>query len=369
VVAALVVSAQMSIWTSDALGLEGGRTVHAFLLALITVPLLVRRRWPLVVLLVVTMAATLQYQLGGDVFQPWFAILLALYAVAAHAELTAAAAGAGVVAVLVLAIDVPRLLKAGEPVGDVVPAWFFLGGVWAFGRWMRHRRRITDELLARTEAAERDRAEQAALAVAEERARIAHELHDLVAHSMSVIVIQSQAGQRSLPRDPAAAGRALCAIETTARQGVGELRRLLELLTSEGGADVSPQPRLKDLDDLVSKVRSAGLRVDVHVFGELGGLSAGVDLAAYRIVQEALTNVLKHASASTARVALRVEGTCLDIEVIDDGRGEEKERDGGHGLVGMRERATLYGGEVVAHGLPGQGFRVHARLGIGAGAA
>ena len=361
VVAVLVVWSQTWVWAVASEDIAGGRTVHAVLVAAATLPLFVRRYRPLLVLLLVFGAGWLHNELGGTSGPLWFTLCLALYALGAHGDRWSVIAGSAVVAAGVLAIDVPRLL-AGAPVDEVLPAWFILSGLVGLGRWIRHRRRETDALATRAVTAERDRAEHAARAVADERALIARELHDLVAHSMGVIVIQSQAGQRSVETDPEAARRALSAIESSGRQGMAELRRLLGLLTGPDDDSVAPQPSLRELDELVGQVRAAGVPVEIEVSGDVLALPAGVDLAAYRIVQEALTNVLKHAGRAVARVTVRAACGVVDVEVCDDGRGAE--RPGlGHGLVGMRERAALYGGSVEAENLPGSGgYRVHARL-------
>ena len=367
VVTALVVSGQLSAWTSDAAAIAADRPVHALLLAAITVPLYVRRLWPLPVLLLVLGATWMQFQLAGEVYQPWFAVLLALYAVAAHGGRREALVGAAATAVQVLAVDVPKL-AAGDPVDEVLPAWFVLAGVWGLGRWIRHRHRETADLQSRALAAEREGAEQAARAVAEERARIARELHDLVAHSMGVIVIQAQAGQRAIDAEPESARAALASIETSGRQGMAELRRLLGLLTSPHDSTVSPQPGLGDLPALVDRLRAAGIPVDVEVDGELDALPAGVDLAAYRIAQEALTNILKHAGRARVRLVVRYGPGTVHLEIVDDGRGaaagaSSARRSGsGHGLVGMRERAALYDGALEAGPRPGGGYRVAATL-------
>jgi len=362
VVTALVVSGQVSVWTADSGPLAEDRPVHALLLAAVTVPLYVRRSHPLSVLLLVLGATFVQFQLGGAVFQPWFAVLLGLYAVAAHAALREAVVGGVAVAAMVLAVDVPKL-AAGDPVDEIFPAWFVLAGTWGLGRWIRHRHRVTEQLEARAATAERESAEQAARAVEDERARIARELHDLVAHSMGVIVIQSQAGQRSLDTRPEVAREALASIETAGRQGMAEMRRLLGLLTGAADRTVVPQPRLAGLGELVDRVRAAGIPVELTVDGEVASLPAGVDLAAYRIVQEALTNVLKHAGPATARVLVRAGCGVVDVEVCDDGRGAASPGFG-HGLVGMRERAALYGGTVETGELPGGGYQVRARLAV-----
>jgi signal transduction histidine kinase len=362
VVTALVVSGQLSVWTADTAAIAADRPVHALLLAAITVPLYVRRARPLPVLLVVLGATWVQYELAGAVFQPWFAVLLGLYAVAAHGGRGEALVGAAATAVQVLAVDVPKL-AAGDPVDEVLPAWFVVAGLWGLGRWIRHRHRETADLQSRALTAEREGAEQAARAVADERARIARELHDLVAHSMGVFVIQAQAGHRAIDCAPESARAALASIETAGRQGLAEMRRLLGLLTSPHDSTVSPQPGLGDLPALVDRLRASGVPVDLQLDGEVDALPAGVDLAAYRIVQEGLTNVLKHAGPATARVVVRATRGAVDVEVRDDGHGRDGHRTaGGHGLVGMRERAALYGGWGEAGDLPPGGFRVHARL-------
>jgi signal transduction histidine kinase len=361
VAAALVVSGQVSVWTADSGALAENRTAHAVLLAIATVPLFVRQRRPLLVLLLALGASWFQLELGGEAFQPWFAVVMALYAVGSHGDRGAAAIGALVTAAVVLAGDVPKLVD-GDPVDEVVPAWFVLAGIWGLGRWVSSRRRETADLASRAAEAERDRAAHAAAAVADERARIARELHDLVAHSMGVIVIQAQAGQRAIDGEPESARTALTSIENSGRQGLAEMRRLLGLLTSPEEIPVAPQPGLRDLPDLVDRMRAAGMAVDVRMDGDLAALPAGIDLAAYRIAQEALTNVLKHAGPARARVAVRSTGGAVDVEVCDDGRGASEDPGDGHGLVGMRERAALYGGSVEAGNGPDGGFRVRAHL-------
>ena len=363
VVAALVAYGQAQVWTTDVAAVVQDRPVHALLAAVATVPLFVRRYRPLLALLLCLGAGWLDDELGGGSGVLWFGLCLGLYALGAHADRRALLAGAVAVAAAVLVIDVPRLV-AGDPVDDVLPAWFILAGLVGLGRWVRYRGRETRQLADRAEQAERTRAEHAALAVAQERARIARELHDLVAHSMGVIVIQAQAGQRTVATDPDAARGAFGSIETAGRQGLAEMRRLLQLLTTSEDGSVAPQPSLRELDELLARVRAAGVPVDLAVAGDVGHLPAGIDLAAYRIVQEALTNVLKHAGPATARVDLRLAGGALDVEVCDDGRRPVSAAgpEGGHGLVGMTERASLYGGTVQTGPLPGGGYRVHARL-------
>ena len=366
VVAVLFLSAQVQIWIEPTAYEVGGRTLNAFVAVAFTAPLLVARIWPLPVLLVVLGSAAANGALGSELGQPWFAVLLAVYALGAHASTGSAGLGMGIVAGGVLAYDIPRL-RDGTPIDQVVPAWFIVAGVWGLGRWMQHRRRELDTLTERTEAAEHDRHVAEVAAVAHERARIARELHDLVAHSLAVIVLQAQAAGRVLDDDLASARQALEAIDSTGRAGLEELRRLLELLvdTSED-SDVEPRPGLQHLDRLVDRVRGAGLPVSVTIEGESRPLSPGVDMSAYRIVQEALTNTLKHAGRpATASVALTYLPGALDIRVVNSGTsaagGARAEEVPGYGLIGMRERAALYGGHIEAGPVDG-GFSVSVSM-------
>jgi signal transduction histidine kinase len=223
---------------------------------------------------------------------------------------------------------------------------------------------------ALTEQTERTQDEQAQRAILEERARIARELHDVVAHSVSVMVVQSQAAQRVLEDDLDATRDVLRSIETTGRQALTELRRLLGLLREfDGGPALEPQPSLQYLDELLAQIRDAGLAVDLKVEGTPTALPQGVDLSAYRIVQEGLTNTLKHAGADTVSVLVRYAPTELQIEISDDGRSDPQPgaNGDGHGLVGMRERLALYGGELRAGRGDNGGYVVRARLPLGAG--
>jgi len=370
VVAALALTALAQVWQAPESDWEGGHAVHSVLVAAFTLPLLVRRRFAAAVFVTVLAAAWVQFELGGDLGQPFFAAVIALYSVGAHAAAPATFLGPAAIALQVALVDVPRL-RDGDPVDEVVPAWFILVGIWAFGRWMRRRARESLALTERAEAAERDLQEEAARAVAEERARIARELHDLVAHSMGVIVIQAQGASRALDTAPDQARAALASIETSGRTGMAEMRRLLGLLTTtEGDAGTTPQPTLKEVPDLVARVREAGLQVDLTVEGTVRDLQPGIELTGYRVVQEAMTNVLKHAGKSAVEVRLSYQPDCLEVEVRDRGSqgavATPAER-GGHGLVGMRERVGLYGGTLHTGRRPDGGFAVHAHLPVDGG--
>lgn len=374
VVLTLAVTALIQVRHEPAL--QGGRAVHMVLVAAFTLPLLLRRRYAVAVFVTVVASAWLQFQLGGGLGQPFFAVGLALYSVGAHASMPLSSVGPAAVLVQIALVDVPRL-RAGDPVDEVVPAWFLLLGVWAFGRWMRRRASESAVLTERAHAAEREQGEQAARAVADERARIARELHDLVAHSMGVIVIQAQGAQRALDAAPEQARAALGSIESTGRTGLEEMRRLLGLLTEapdpEAGGSTHPQPTLAEVPDLVSRVRDAGLPVDLRVEGDVRTLSPGLELTGFRVVQEAVTNAYKHAGAVPVDVRLNYGRTSLEIDVTDDGGHPADDctgRDrGGHGLVSMRERVRLYGGTLETGPRPGGGFAVHARIPTEAGPA
>jgi signal transduction histidine kinase len=205
--------------------------------------------------------------------------------------------------------------------------------------------------------------------VTAERARIARELHDVIAHHVSMMVVQAEAGPVVVERDAPAAARAFDTIAGIGRQALVEMRHLLGVLRSEAGEptpSLAPQPGVAQLDGLVDQVRQAGIQVDLVVEGEPVPLPAGVDLSAYRIVQEALTNAVKHARPGRVRVLLRYGERELRVEVGDDGRGAaEEDGEPGHGLIGMRERVHLFGGELTAGPGPDRGFTVTARLPIG----
>ena len=358
VLAVLVVSAQVQVWVgpSDA---AGGRLLEAALAAGCTLPLLLRR-WPLPVLLVVVGCGSGLMLVGSQLGQPWFALLLALYAVGNRASTAAATVGGVVVAGAVLWSDVPRL-RAGADVSDVLPGWVVLAAVLGFGRWMRHRAEEHQALREKSARLAEQHAAVVAAVVAEEQARIARELHDLVAHALALIVVQSQAAGRVVGIDPEQARASLAAIEDAGREGLVELRRLLDVL-EPGDAAGASRPGLAQLDELADRVRGTGLPVEVVVRGTPRTLPAGLDLSAYRIVQEALTNTLKHAGPARSTVAVRYLADAVEVEVVDDGTATSPpDAHVGRGLIGMRERTALYGGTLVV-GREGGGFRVRAHF-------
>jgi signal transduction histidine kinase len=252
----------------------------------------------------------------------------------------------------------------GGGVSDFVAVTVLYGGSWAVGQVLRERGHRSAELAERAERAERDRTAEAARAVAEERARIARELHDVVSHSISVIAVQTQAVRRRLGPEHAREVDDLRAVESTARQAMAEMRRLFGVLRADGERpSLSPQPGLDQLDRLIGETRAAGFPVSVDVEGTPVPLPPGLGLAAYRIVQEALTNVRKHAPGGCVRVCLHYGERELHLAVEDAGGVTPDRLDGaGYGLVGMRERVSLYGGTLQAGPQPGGGFSVRARL-------
>jgi signal transduction histidine kinase len=238
-----------------------------------------------------------------------------------------------------------------DPVGDTGFAMAVGVGVWALGEAARNRRAAIEEAARR--------------AVGEEQARIARELHDVIAHSVSMIVVQAAAADDVFDSRPDQARAALRSIERAGRDALGELRRLLSAVRPGMEPEpTGPQPGLDRLDELAEPLRAGGLRVVVRREGPATQLPAGVDLSAYRIVQEALTNTVRHARATRAEVTVRYGADAVEVDVRDDGRAApgSAANGGGHGLAGMRERASLLGGTLEAGPLPGGGYRVHARL-------
>jgi signal transduction histidine kinase len=220
-----------------------------------------------------------------------------------------------------------------------------------------------NEAKERATRAEREREARARAAVADERARIARELHDVVGHSVSVMTVQASGVRRLLRPEQEREREALLIVERTGREALAEMRRMVGVLRRpEEAPALAPQPSLEHVDRLVEQTREAGLPVELRVEGEATELPAGVDLTAYRLVQEGLTNALKHARATRAEVVVNYGDSQIEVMVLDDGSGVGNGDGGGHGLVGMRERVSVYGGELDAGPRPGGGFRLRARL-------
>jgi signal transduction histidine kinase len=329
-----------------------------------------RRRAPLATALTVAAAVAgpelftvLTISLWGD-FVP---LLIAAYSVARHADRRQAAAGVAAIAtaVVVLLMRVPSIgAKQNIPF-----AFIPLALVTVAGRVLRRRHRSHVALSMHASRLAEDQEAWVRDAVAAERARIARELHDVVAHCVSVMVIQAGAAEDLLDRDPGAARTPLRAVQDTGQQAVAELGRMLGLLRGESTQDaLVPQPGVGQLPELVAQVRAAGLAVDIEVEGTPHDLPPGVDVALFRLAQEALTNVLKHARGARAGVLVRYEESAVELRIRDDGRGVDAGPGLGHGLIGMRERVALYGGTLSAGPRDGGGFAVDAVIPLGVGA-
>ncbi len=294
-------------------------------------------------------------------------MLVAVFALASRADGRRLWAGIAVAGGIFTAGEIREEL-GGVGIGNVLPAVLFYALIFAMGRMVHAHRQRASGQQDRADRLEREQEARAARAVAAERSRIARELHDVIAHSLSVIVVQAAAERRVLPAGQDSTAETLDAIEHSGRQAMTELRRLLGLLRKDDGEpSLAPQPGLSRLGDLVAEVREAGIEVDVRADGDLAAIPRGLDLSAYRIVQECLTNVIKHARARRAEVVITCRGRCIDIEVTDDGTAAGPPTADGFGLLGMRERVSVYGGTVQAGRRDGGGYQVHARLPFEAG--
>jgi signal transduction histidine kinase len=332
--------------------------------------IVVRRHAPAGVLAAQAVAATGYLLVGLPVFMLGPAVLVTLYTLGAQLpRARGLALLAGAVAVMAL------LLWAGPSfpgVGSVVLFGAVLAAAWFLGDVVQRWRLLAYAHARRAVELEQARGEVARLAVAGERLRIARELHDVVAHSMSVISMHAGSGRLAAERDPVAARRALEVVERSSREALTELRRLVTVLRdTDDNPAMAPASRLTDVHGLVAEVAAAGVTVDVHTAGDLASVPEGVSLAAYRIVQEALTNVVRHAMPARADLQITVREDVVLLEILDDGAptsGASPPGRRGHGMIGMRERAALYGGELDAGPrLPGGGWRVAARLPFAAG--
>jgi signal transduction histidine kinase len=343
------VAAELEIWLEPVPGPKGALVANA---AVATLPLLARRRHPLAAALgpyvaaasLPFISATAASHSDGGLFS----YLVALWVFGARFERREALAG------LVLGYAVVFVVIQKDPgVGfsENLALFLLMFAVWLAARAMRSREQRAAEL-----------EEQARSAVAEERTRIARELHDVIAHCVSVMTVQAGAARLLLDEDPERAREPLLAVEETGRQTLAEMRRLLGILRRDMVPGLNPQPGLADLDALLERCERAGLPVKLAVEGKREPLAPGMDLAAYRVVQEALTNAIKHAGPARAEVTVRYDEHALALDIADDGQAHPAGAGHGHGLVGMRERVTLYGGEFHAGPRSGGGYAVHARL-------
>lgn len=356
--------------------------------ASMTLPLAVRRRWPIAVLWIVALAFGTFRILGGpDVFISSVALFTALYTVGAELPPERSrwprglvVAGCAVLVAVSVVGELPGLaMDDGAPLADfdrallasfsIVLNIAFFVAVWIIGDLVWRSRATERELAARAHELTASREALAQRAVQDERVRIAQELHDVVAHHVSVMGIQAGAARRAIGRDPVRAGEALSGVEQASRDAVNELQRLLGFLRSDDDVENAPgpQPKLGELDVLVDAVREVGLEVTVAIRGAQRPLPDSVELSAYRIIQEALTNTLRHAEGATrAEVCLDYERDRLHLSVRDDGTSSRDPAGAGdgRGLLGMRERTALHAGELTTTTRPGGGFEVDGWLPI-----
>ena len=336
------------------------------LLAIIAIvtPLLFRRRFPfgapIAVGAAVGLTAFVDERLVPKDLIPFFAGCAAVFLVGLLRERRLAIAG------IVLAIGVEALVAYRDPLKNLsafIATCIVFGLIWTVAFALGRKLEEADEAKKRAAQAEREREERARTAVTEERARIARELHDVVGHSVSVMTVQASAVRRLLRPEQEREREALLIVERTGREALAEMRRMVGVLRRpEEGPVLAPQPSLEHVGRLVEQAREAGLSVELRVEGDPQPLPAGVDLTAYRLVQEGLTNALKHARAERAQVVVCYGDGNLEVTVSDDGRGAGSGDGGGHGLVGMRERVAVFGGELEAGPRAEGGYRLRAKL-------
>lgn len=368
----LLTVAQVETWVSPSFTAKVPMSLLAFG---VTLPVACRRRAPIAVL-AVAMAFGLTFGAfwpSVDSIYSIFALLIACYSIGAYAHYMAGLASIVMVILIyaggAVADEVNHTGEHGP--GDVGMLGFLVAGAWLTGRLVARRSSQAADVTERLERLERERERQEADVLARERASIARELHDVISHSVSVMVIQAGAAEQVLESSPARARQSMLAVQELGRSTVGELRRMLGILRDQPEElALNPQPGLAALPRLLRQLGEAGLDVKAHIEGAPVPLPPGVDLSAYRIVQEALTNTLRHARPGHARparaeVRLRYFPDALELEINDDGGIASRDAGKGHGLVGMRERAALYGGTFNAGPRPGGGYRVRTRLPLG----
>jgi signal transduction histidine kinase len=334
---------------------------------LTTLPLCVRRRWPLAVLVVIfgAVAARALVSEPLEIYPPALAGLVATYSVAAYAPLRQAVVGY-VVAMAGIAVAAANG-TGGDATPDLLASAILLLTLWAIGAVVARRSTEVTQVAQRAEELHRRREEETRQAVEAERARIARDLHDSVAHSLAMIAIQAGGAASVLERDPQRAAQSLRSIETTARTGLSEMRNLLHLVGEDDEQPRGPQPGVGQIGEIVTGAREAGLDVRLTTTGEETPVAPGVGLAAYRIVQEALTNAAKHTAGGPTTVSLVWEDDQLTVEVVSHGAPTRGAPGAGRGIVGMRERAQVVGGSLETGPDPSGAFRVLAVLPTGVG--
>jgi signal transduction histidine kinase len=364
VAAGFVIVGQLVAWKllqDSNVSPHGSRAVQSLLYLCLDALVFFWRLAPLRALVAMGPVGIAQTSLGGtsSFLAGFIAVIFVLFGVASRKPLRLTLAAA----VYVLCVLIGIINRSEElHYGNELPfAIVIIVLAVSLGTALRLRGAQARRALARADQLEAERER----VLGEERARIARELHDVIAHSVSVMIVQAGAARMSLNGASTQATGSILAVERAGRQALDEMRRLLGILRQGAGEpQLSPQPGLSDLDSLLDQVRAAGLSVELELIGEPLQLAPGIDLTAYRIVQEALTNAIKHAGQTTARLRVAYTPEAIELEVLDHGRGGAASS-GGHGLVGMRERVDLYGGSLEVGPRPDGGFRVHARLPVG----
>jgi signal transduction histidine kinase len=371
-----VVIGQLDVWrpfgdNGPTPALAGPRPAEAVVMLIGTGVLLWRRRSPLAVLAVmaaVNLVQILALSPTAEFYAGLLPVLVVVYSAGAHGDRWQREGGllACIVIFTVIVALIPRLHNVGGPLFGIAA----IGVSWTVGRIVGARGRRAGRLSVLARRLHAEQADEARRATATERARIARELHDVIAHNVSVIVVQAVAalgaaedGHGPQHGSDADVVTALNSIERSAREALAEMRRLVGILHDDEGLALAPPPGLSSLGALIENLRAAGLPVEFATEGAPRELAAGVDLSAYRIVQEALTNVVKHAGPATVSVRVRYQAQQLELLIEDDGgKPVPAPAPGGHGLIGMRERAAIYGGTLQAGGRPGSGFTVRAQF-------
>jgi signal transduction histidine kinase len=375
ITAAVGVGCTLEVWAPRVFGSTHMTGPRAGVFAAYTVAvaaLAVRRRFPLTSTIIIVAALSVEWLAFGapEGFGVFATLVIAGYTVAAYEDRPRALGGLAALLAAAVIWSVRDPVPANLRAHVVTAVWLspvVMG--WLLGAYLRTRRLYVRALHERADRAEREREEQAHAAVASERTRIARELHDILAHNVSVMVVQAEAADEMLQRDmPDRARAPVWKIQETGRAALTDMRRMLGILReADSGPALTPQPGIANLQMLLTQVRESGLPVELEVRGDPEPLPPGIDLSAYRIVQEALTNALKYAGPARACVVVHFAPGSLTLEIDDDGVGSSAAGNGGHGLVGMRERVAVFGGDVEAGPKRGGGYRVTARLPLEAG--
>jgi signal transduction histidine kinase len=365
----LAASALAQIWLVDdpsAHGWGGPRGLSTVSATAAVVPVLFVRRRPVPAMAVSFAGCCLNVVLAAPAegsFQTFVALIVLAFGVGAYVEGAGSGIAIGALLAATVAVGVLVRLEQDYPSGRFLPILVWFGAAWLVGRLVRSWRLRAEDLERLTHLLAEEQEARAREAVSVERLRIARELHDVVAHDVSVMSVQAAAAERVLEGDQPAIRSALGSIQTTARSTIDEMRRMLGVLRAiDDEGELAPMPGLADLDALAEHARAAGLRVDIRVEGTPRALPAGLELSAYRIIQEGLTNAIKHAGECRAAVMIRYVPDALELEVVDDGSADGSGGGTGHGLVGIRERVGLFGGELETGRRDGGGWRLRARL-------